>query len=463
MRDFDVFRQAVTGGAIIALFDAPWTLVYALLCFVLHPVLGVMALVGMGCLVGLSFATERATLPRLEKASEAAARSYGSQAQAASASELIRALGMREAIVRRHQNDRSTLTTLQSEASFAAGQYMGATKFIRLSLQSLGLGLAAWLAVGQAISPGAIFAASLLTARALTPLEMLLGSWRSLGDARSAFAGLCVALENAPAGPPRTVLPTPNAKLSVEGLAVAGALPDRPILQGVSFEVGPGEVLGLVGASGAGKTTLVRALVGAIPPSRGAVRLDHASLNDWDAERLGRHIGYLPQDLGLLAGTVKQNICRFRDTTGEQAEELDLRVVSAAQICGAHELILRLPSGYDTMLGHQGGGLSLGQAQRVALARALFDQPRFLILDEPNAHLDGEGETRLLQALSRAKAWGAAIVLVAHRATMLPIIDSLLVLQDGRVTHHGPRDDVLEQINAAPRRPQQLTREPKAA
>ena len=323
--------------------------------------------------------------------------------------------------------------------------------------------MAAWLAVGQAISPGAIFAASLLMARALTPLEMLLGSWRSLADARNTFDGLCDALKDADSGPPRTVLPAPTGKLAVEALAVAGAFPDRPILQGISFEVGPGEVLGLVGASGAGKTTLVRALVGAVTPSRGAVRLDHANLADWDAERLGRHVGYLPQDLGLLRGTVKQNICRFRDTFGEQLEDLDHRVVSGAQICGAHEMILRLPLGYDTVIGHQGAGLSLGQAQRIALARALFDQPRLLILDEPNAHLDGEGETRLLQALARAKAWGAAIVLVAHRATMLPIIDSLLVLQDGRVTHLGQRDDVLEQINAAPRRPQQLTQEPKAA
>lgn len=463
MRDFDMFRQAVTGGAIIALFDAPWTIVYALLCFVLHPALGVLALVGMGGLVALSLATERATLPRLEKASGVAARAYGALAQAASAGELIRALGMRDAIVRRQQSERSSVNELQSDASFAAGRYMGATKFIRLSLQSLGLGLAAMLAVGQAISPGAIFAASLLMSRALAPLEMLLGSWRSLADARSSFDNLCDALDKSPPSAQRTILPAPVGRLAVEGLTVAGALADRPILQGVSFRVAPGEVMGLVGASGAGKTTLVRALVGAIDLSRGAVRIDDANLADWDAERLGRHIGYLPQDLGLLSGTVKQNICRFRDGDGEQQEALDSRVVVAAQLCGAHELILRLPMGYDTMLGHQGGGLSLGQAQRVALARALFDQPRLLLLDEPNAHLDGEGETRLLQALSRAKAWGAAIVIVAHRATMLPIIDSLLVLQEGRVTHLGPRDDVLEQINAAPRQPQQITRESKAA
>ena len=460
MRDLDVFRQAVTGAGIIAVFDAPWTLVYALLCFVLHPALGTMALAGMGCLIALSIATERATLPRLEKATNVAARAYGSQAQAASVGELIQALGMGGAIVRRQQDERSSLKLLQSDASFAAGRYMSATKFIRLSLQSLGLGLAALLAVGQAISPGAIFAASLLMARALAPLEMLLGSWRSLADARSAFASLCETLEAAPEAPPRTILPAPTGRLAVEGLVIAGAFPDRPILQGVSFTVAPGEVMGLVGASGAGKTTLVRALVGGLIPTRGAVRLDHASLADWDSERLGRHVGYLPQDLGLLTGTVKQNICRFRDACGERAEDLDPRVVAAAQLCGAHEMVLRLPSGYDTLLGHQGAGLSLGQAQRVALARALFDQPRLLILDEPNAHLDGEGETRLLQALARAKAWGAAIVLVAHRATMLPVIDSLLVLQEGRVTHVGPRDDVLEQINAAPR---QLTREPKAA
>jgi ATP-binding cassette subfamily C protein len=218
-------------------------------------------------------------------------------------------------------------------------------------------------------------------------------------------------------------------------------------LSGVSFNVQPGEVIGIVGPSGAGKTTLVRALVGALVADRGVVRLDHANLADWDPDLLGKHMGYLPQELGLLHGTVKQNICRFGDVLGRSREEIDAKAVAAAQVCGAHEMILRLPMGYDTVLDWGGGGLSLGQSQRIALARALFDDPRLVILDEPNAHLDGEGETRLLQALATLKARGASTVLVAHRATMLPLMDTLLVLSEGRVSHYGPRDEILAQIN----------------
>ncbi|HTX50341.1 MAG TPA: type I secretion system permease/ATPase [Caulobacteraceae bacterium] len=465
MRDFDTFRQAVTGSGILALFDAPWMVVYVALCFVLHPVLGFMAIGGAACLAALSVATERATRPRLDDASKAAAASYASLSEATQAGDVIQSLGMRDAVIRRNLAERSNMTGLQGQASLSAGRLMGLTKFIRLSLQSLSLGVAAWLAVGQQIAPGAIFAASLLMARALAPLEMVLGSWRSLVEARNAFQNLCEALggAEAAAAAPKTILPAPVGRLDVEQLTVLGPYPDRPILQGVSFSVAPGEVLGLVGPSGAGKTTLVRALVGAVSASQGNVRIDSASLTDWDAERLGRHLGYLPQELGLMRGTVKQNICRFADVTHGSRVEIDEKAVAAAQACGAHEMILRLPAGYDTPIEWGGAGLSLGQAQRVALARALYDEPSLVILDEPNAHLDGEGELKLLQALDQVKQRGAAVVLVAHRATLLPVIDSLLVLKDGRVTHHGARDEVLGQINRSQQETQKLTREAQAA
>ncbi len=452
MRDFDVFRQVITGAGVVALFDAPWTLVYIGLCFVLHPILGAMALLGSASLVGLSLATERATRGLLERAANAASTSYASQARTASQRDIVNALGMRAAMVHRHLEERSSVTAQQSRASFSAGGYLAATRFIRLSLQSLGLGAAAWLAVEHQITAGAIFAASLLMSRAFAPLEMVLGSWRSLTEARNAYGRLSVTLSATEDEVSPTVLPPPTGHLMVEQLWVAGPIADRPLLSGVSFAVRPGEVLGIVGPSGAGKTTLVRALVGALVPDRGAVRLDHASLRDWDTDRLGRFVGYLPQELGLFHGTVKQNICRFVDVLGRGGEATDAKVVAAAQLCGAHEMILRLPLGYDTMLDWGGGGLSLGQAQRIALARAFFDEPRLIILDEPNAHLDGEGEAGLLQSLATLKARGAAIVLVAHRATMLPAMDSLLVLNGGRVSHVGARDEVLSQISgAAPR------------
>jgi ABC-type protease/lipase transport system fused ATPase/permease subunit len=278
---------------------------------------------------------------------------------------------------------------------------------------------------------------------------MVLGSWRSLTEARNAFDRLEASLRAAPLETTPTQLPAPTGHLEVEQVWLAGSEADRPLLSGVSFRVRPGEVLGVVGPSGAGKTTLVRTLVGAIKPTRGVVRLDRASLADWDADLLGRHIGYLPQDLGLMQGTVKQNICRFSDAAGRPRAEVDAKAIQAAQLCGAHEMILRLPAGYDTMIDWGGGGLSLGQAQRIALARALFDEPSIAVLDEPNAHLDGEGETHLLQTITRLKERGAAVVLVAHRASMLAVMDSLLVLTDGRVTHFGPRDDVVGQLNDA--------------
>jgi ATP-binding cassette subfamily C protein len=448
MRDFDTFRQTVTGPGILALFDAPWTLVYVALCFLLHPLIGIMAVVGSAALIALTVLTERTVRPRLEAANKAAGWFYTSQSQSAQASDVVRALGMQEAVVRRHEKERLSVTALQAQASFTAGGFVGATKFIRLSLQSLALGAAAYLAVGQQISAGAIFAASLLIARALSPIEQALASWRSLAEAHNAYGNLQSLLDECGAEPPRTQLPAPAGRLAVEGLTVSGRSKELPILQNVSLTLSPGQVLGLVGPSGGGKTTLVRALVGAQAPSQGQVRLDGADIGDWDPDRLGRHIGYMPQEISLLQGSVKQNICRFRDLLGEEeAGAIDAKAVAAAQAAGAHDMILKLPAGYDTVLDWGGRGLSLGQAQRIALARALYDDPQFIALDEPNAHLDGEGEAMLLQALQDAKARGAAVVLVAHRSSMLEVMDELLVLAGGRVAHHGPRDEILRKLS----------------
>ena len=447
MRDFDSFRQTVTGPGILALFDAPWTVVYVALCFLLHPGIGALAVLGSAALIGLTLATERSVRPRLEAANKAASWFYSSQSQSAAVSDVVRALGMQEAVVRRHERERLSVTGLQAQASFTAVRYMGMTKFIRLSLQSLALGVAAYLAVGQQISAGAIFAASLLIARALSPIEQVLGSWRAVAEAHNAYGNLQSLLDQSGAEAPRTQLPAPAGRLSVEGLTVFGHSKELPVLHNVSFALNPGQILGLVGASGGGKTTLVRALVGALVPGQGQVRLDGADISDWDPDRLGRHMGYMPQDILLMQGTVKQNICRFRDGLGEEdPAAIDAKAVTAAQAAGAHDMILKLPMGYDTVLEWGGRGLSLGQAQRIALARALYDEPQFIALDEPNAHLDGEGEAMLLRALQDAKARGAVVVLVAHRSSMLEVMDELLVLAGGRVAHHGPRDEILRKL-----------------
>jgi PrtD family type I secretion system ABC transporter len=447
MRDFDSLRQTVTGAGVLALFDAPWTPIYIGLCFLLHPMLGVMALLGSGALIGLTLLNERFTRPKLDKANQAAAWSYASQAQSAAARDLVRAMGMSEAMVRRHQLERLSVTESQAEASFTAGRFMSLTRFIRLALQSLALGVGAYLAVEQQVSIGAIFAASLLIARALAPIEQVLGSWRSLAEAHSAYGRLSSLLADAGGAAPRTLLPIPAGHVLVERLTIVAPGQERLLLQGVNFAMAPGRVLGLVGPSGAGKTTLLRALIGAQAPNQGKVRFDGADIADWDPDGLGRHIGYLPQDVSLFQGTVKQNICRFRDGLGDAREFVDAKVIAAAKACGAHDMILTLPLGYDTVLDWGGKGVSLGQAQRIALARALFDDPVIVALDEPNAHLDNEGELMLLQAISHLKARGAAVIIVAHRQSMLEAMDQLLVLSGGQVIQHGDRDEVLRRMN----------------
>jgi PrtD family type I secretion system ABC transporter len=460
LRDFDIFRQAATGPGVLALFDAPWIVIYVALCFLLHPALGFVAALGSVVLVGLTLATERATKPRLAAANDAVVLSYASQAQSAAVGATINALGMAPAMVRRHQRERSNAVRLQAEASLAAGGFMGLSRFTRLSLQSLALGVGAYLALNQQISAGAIFAASLLTSRALGPIEQLLGSWRSLTEAYRAYGGLKALARKEETQPERTLLPRPRGHLAVEQLTALGTVGQRPLLLGVGFTLEPGEVLGLVGPSGAGKSTLARALVGALRPNQGCIRLDGADIADWAPERLGRDIGYLPQDLGLLPGSIKQNICRFRDQLDEEdPETLDAKAIHAAKLCGAHEMILQLPQGYDTLLGPGGAGVSIGQAQRIALARALFGDPNFVVLDEPNAHLDGEGEAGLLRALLALKQRGAAVVVIAHRNSILAAVDDLLVLSGGRVLQRGPRDEVLARLR--PPAPRQIEPEPQ--
>jgi ATP-binding cassette subfamily C protein len=450
MREFDILRQTMSGAGVLALFDAPWTVVYIALCFLIHPLLGALAIVGSASLIALTVATERATRSRVDAANTAASWFYTSQAQSLAAADVVGALGMADAMVSRHAQERSTITRLQAEASLAAGKFLSLTKFLRLALQSLALGLAAYLAIGQAISAGAIFAASLLIARALMPIEQVLGSWKSLAEAHHAYGSLKALMSGRAAASPRTLLPPPSGRVSVDQVTVLAGAGQRPLLLGVNMAVEPGEVLGLVGASGAGKTTLMRTIVGALAPSQGQVRLDGADIADWDPNRLGRHVGYLPQDVSLFQGTVKQNICRFRDCLGEDPGHIDAMAVAAAKACGAHEMILRLAQGYDTVLGWGGQGVSLGQAQKIAIARALFGEPSLVALDEPNAHLDEEGEAMLLAALAQLKARGASVIVVAHRASLLEAMTDLLVLAQGRVVQRGPRDAVLGRLRAPP-------------
>jgi ATP-binding cassette subfamily C protein len=451
VREFDSLRQTLTGTGILALFDAPWTPIYVLVCFMINWSLGLLALVGGLSLVAVTALNERATRARLQKANEAANLAYVGQEYSVAGADVIRALGMRSDTVARRLDERKTAAKLQTEASFAAGGYVALSRFLRLALQSMALGLGAWLAIEQKISAGAIFAASLLVARSLSPIEQVLGAWKDVVKARGAWRTLVELLGRTENQPERTRMPAPAGGVEIERLWIGAPGRESPILADVSFATTPGEILGIVGPSGGGKTTLLRAVAGASGFDRGAIRFDGASQADWDPEKLGRHIGFVPQEATLFAGTVKENIARFRTAEGEDQASIDAQVIEAARLCGAHDMIVRLPQGYDTRLEFGGRGLSAGQAQRVALARALFGDPKILVLDEPNAHLDAEGELALMRALTAFKEKGATVLIAAHRPGVLQVVDRLMVLQDGQVKHLGPRDEILRQMQ--PQRP----------
>lgn len=451
MREFDVLRQAISGPAALGFLDAPWTPIYVIIAFMLHPALGALTIVGGVILVMLAIFNERSTRARSQAATKATQAAYAAQEAAAQNADIVKALGMRGALRERQLLDRRTGLGLAGQAQFTGGRYAALTKFTRLFLQSAALGLGAYLAVNREISSGAIIAASILMSRALQPVEQVVGSWGAVAQARGALKVVADLLAGGAAAAPRTQLPAPTGALRFDRVVQRAPGSDQLALKGVTFAMEPGEVLGVVGPSGAGKTTLARLAVGAAPPDAGVVRLDGANLADWDPDRLGRHVGYLPQDNALIAGSIRDNISRFAIWRGEDPAMIDAAVVEAARASGVHDMILGLPKGYDTLLTHGGRGLSAGQGQRVALARALYGEPALLVLDEPNSALDAEGETALARAIAGAKARGAAIMIIAHRTGVLSSADRLMVLRDGAIERIGPTADVLAAMSGAAR------------
>jgi ATP-binding cassette subfamily C protein len=446
MRDFDAIRSAIGTPVIAAIFDVPWTPVFLLAAFMLHFWLGLLSIVAAVLLVTLAYLNQKSTQERMEIATTWMAAAHNAQQSAATHGSTIKALGMIDAVVLRQLDHRRNALMNTLHAQFAGSRLTATSRFFRLFVQSAALGLGALLAIAGDISAGAIIASSVLLSRALQPIESIIGAWSSLASARAALHRLSRVFENMPEPRMYTALPSPKGLLEVEDVGFRGR-DGRPIVVGVSFRAEPGKILGVVGPSGSGKTTLGKIIVGALQPTIGTVRMDGARLSDWEQDTLGRHIGYVPQEPSLFEGTIKHNISRFaRPTTVEQAREVDARVVAAAEDAGVHQLILQLPQGYDMPLGLMGSGLSAGQSQRIALARALYGDPALLVLDEPNAFLDQPGEMALLAALNKAKARGAAIVLVAHRRGILDIADRLLVLEEGRTKMIGPSADVVARL-----------------
>jgi len=448
MRDFDTLRSTVATPAIAAIFDVPWTPVFLLTAFLLHFWIGMLAIVGSVLLVSLAWLNQRATQRKMEVATSAMAAAHNSQQAAAVHGSTIKGLGMTGAIVERQLGHRRLALANMVSAQFAGSRLTASSRFFRLFIQSVALGVGALLAIAGDISAGAIIASSVLLSRALQPIESIIGAWSSLAAARAAARRLSRMMENLDEQRTYTALPAPEGLLQVEEVGLRGR-DARPILVGVTFKAEPGHILGIIGPSGSGKTTLGKILIGALQPTVGTVRVDGARLTDWDQDELGKYFGYMPQEPSLFEGTINENIARFPRRRGsEEAKKIDEAVVVAAKEAGVHELILQLPQGYDTPLGLMGAGLSAGQAQRVALARALYGEPRMLVLDEPNAFLDQNGEAALMTALVKSRARGATVIVIAHRRGVLAVADRLLLLDEGRPKMLGPAADVVARLTA---------------
>jgi ATP-binding cassette subfamily C protein len=448
MQDFDTLRQAIASPGIVALLDTPWTPIYIVFAAMLHPMLGLFSAVSAVVLLLLAWSNERAIRTPLAAASDAANRARARQNHAVSYAAEVRALGLGSALVRRQIEDRAGANALQATVAFVSANHTGIIKFLRLTLQSAALGIGAWLAVEGKLSPGAIFAASLLLSRALQPVEQVNGAWKMLLTARGAYDRLTALFDDMP-DRVHTRLPAPTGIVQVERLTVLAPQSDKIAIADISFDLKPGQIVAMIGMSGSGKSTLLRTLAGASPWMRGQVRFDAASASDWDPEMLAMHIGYLPQDYMLFPGSVKENISRFRGLIANDPAATDAATIAAASAIGAHEMILRLPDGYDTMIGVGGIGLSAGQMQRIALARALFDEPRILLLDEPTASLDSEAQQLFLKLLTTLRRRGATVLFSTHSREMLGAADKLLLMRGGRLEQFGAVDTVLAATRAA--------------
>lgn len=443
LRDLEALRLFMGSLAPTALFDLPWAPVYLLALFYLHPVLGVMTLVAMVLMMLITLHAERDLKTPTGTASRASAKRQGLADANCRNVEVIRAMGFGPAAARRFSAASHSMLDAQRDAADVATLHQNGAKYFRVMFQSLLLAVGAWLVIQGQMSGGGIIASSILSGRALGPIDMVIGSWKQVVAARFAHQRLDEMLRALPPEIVRTDLPLASKTLGAEGLVVGAPGGRHPLVRNVSFTLQAGDGLAILGPSGAGKSTLVRALVGAWPTLAGKVRLDGAPLEQWPLDSIARLIGYLPQDVELFEGTVAENIARLDPNAADEA------VVAAARAANVHEMILRLPEGYQTPLGEGGHNLSVGQRQRIGLARALYGDPFLVVLDEPNAHLDKEGEAALLLALQAIRQRGGIVVLVAHRRGILASTNKVAFLLEGEMRAFGPRDETLAKIEAA--------------
>jgi PrtD family type I secretion system ABC transporter len=440
LRDLDQFRQTLTGAAAAVFFDLPWIPVFVVVLYIISPAVGVLTTVGALVLLALALLQERAIRPVMRESSDGQLRSYAFTDAALRNGEVVRAMGMLPTLGASWASHRSVAIERGATASEMSNTYTDIIKAVRQGIQVLIIAIGAYLILKGKIHQGMLFANMILASRALAPIEKIVASWDPLNNMVRAHGRLMQLLSNAEPSAPATALPRPNGRLTVESLNYAPVGVPRLLLANINFSVEPGETLGVIGPSGAGKSTLARLLVGIWRPNNGVVRLDGANVFTWDRADFGRYVGYLPQDTELFAGSIRDNIARFRSDVSDED------VVKAAQLAGVHELILRLPKGYETDVGDGGHTLSAGQRQRVGLARTMLGNPAFIVLDEPNASLDTEGEDALLKAIDAMKSNGATVVIISHKPAIFRAADKMLVLREGRIELFGPRDQVMSRL-----------------
>jgi ATP-binding cassette subfamily C exporter for protease/lipase len=442
MGDLTQLRQFFTGNGLFAFLDAPWIPIYLVVIFFFHPMLGWFSLIGALILVALAILSDAISKKPLAEANVAAMASNQYVNSNLRNAEVIEAMGMLPNLMRRWYRFQAALLERQSYASDRAASVNALTKAATLTLQSGILGIGGLLVIQGQVSPGIMIAASILLGRALAPVQLLIGTWKGFAMAKTSYQRLCDLLAEYPVRAESMSLPKPQGQLVAENIYVTPPRAQAAVLKGINFVIGPAEVIGIIGPSASGKSSLARTMVGIWPAQVGKMRLDGADIFNWNKVEVGPSIGYLPQDVELFDGTVAENISRFGDVDSEQ-------VIAAARASGVHDMILRFPKGYDTTIGEAGGILSGGQRQRIALARALYKSPALLVLDEPNSNLDDLGEAALVNAVLTMKQQGSTVVLITHRTSVLRAVDRLMLLRDGQIQLFGPRDEVLAAITKA--------------
>lgn len=439
LNDLTQVRQFMTGNGLFAFFDAPWMPIYIIVLFIFHPAFGFFAIFAAIVLVGITIANEYSTKDKLAEANNLSRASTIYVDSNIRNAEVVNAMGMRNNISKVWADKYYGFLNAQDIASDSAGVWSNLSKSLRVMFQSLILGLGAYLAINMEVTPGMMIAASIIMGRALAPLDLIIGSWKGFSSARSSYERIEGLLNDFPKDKEYMQLPAPKGEITLENVVVIPPSGTVPSLKGISMRIEKGDVVGIIGPSAAGKSSLARVMLGLWPLTNGVARIDKADISQWDREDLGKYVGYLPQDIELFEGTVSQNIARFGEVEPE-------KVAEAASKAGVHEMILKLPEGYDTKIGPGGASLSGGQRQRIGLARALYNNPVFVVLDEPNSNLDDVGEAALVEAIKTLRAGGTTVVIITHRTNVLQATNKLALINNGVLELYGNTNDVLNAI-----------------